>query len=177
MTNWIEEAVSLGATQAGWLPTDVIRFLPEVRDMCAADKCRSFGRNWGCPPGCGDLAACEAHVKSYKQGLLFTYAAMMEDPFDYEAVQEGAERIQELGDELWKKLEASGVSRLWLLTPGGCNICKKCNYPEPCLHPERCKSSPEGQGMWVSEICKQAGVRYNNGQNSVTYVGVAFFEE
>lgn len=47
----------------------------------------------------------------------------------------------------------------------------------PCIHPELATTSPEAQGMWVSEICKQAGVNYNNGKNTVTYVGAAFFQE
>ncbi len=44
-----------GFEEAGALNVETLEFLPEVRQMCAADRCRSFNRNWSCPPGCGTL--------------------------------------------------------------------------------------------------------------------------
>ena len=46
-----------GFEEAGALNVEALEFLPEVRQMCAADRCRSFNRNWSCPPGCGTLEA------------------------------------------------------------------------------------------------------------------------
>ena len=40
-----------GFEEAGALNVEALEFLPEVRQMCAADRCRSFNRNWSCPPG------------------------------------------------------------------------------------------------------------------------------
>ena len=34
-----------GFEEAGALNVEVLEFLPEVRQMCAADRCRSFNRN------------------------------------------------------------------------------------------------------------------------------------
>ena len=36
-----------GFEEAGALNVEALEFLPEVRQMCAADRCRSFNRN--CP--------------------------------------------------------------------------------------------------------------------------------
>ena len=35
-----------GFEEAGALNVEALEFLPEVRQMCAADRCRSFNRNW-----------------------------------------------------------------------------------------------------------------------------------
>ena len=34
-----------GFEEAGALNVEALEFLPEVRQMCAADRCRSFNRN------------------------------------------------------------------------------------------------------------------------------------
>ena len=43
------------ARQAGFshsaeLDAAVLKPLTEVRDMCSADRCRSYGKSWSCPP-------------------------------------------------------------------------------------------------------------------------------
>lgn len=105
MDKWIQVAMDLGATEAGWLDTGIIRFLPEVRKMCVDGKCGGYGKNWACPPGCGSVEACAERVRSYQRGLVFTVAAQMEDPFDYEAIEEGGKKIKQLAlairDRLW----------------------------------------------------------------------------
>ena len=37
------------------LRAEQLVFRPEVREMCRADRCRSYGRNWCCPPACPSL--------------------------------------------------------------------------------------------------------------------------
>ncbi|HJA66742.1 MAG TPA: DUF2284 domain-containing protein [Candidatus Mediterraneibacter cottocaccae] len=55
---------------------------------------------------------------------------------------------------------------------GSCRKCGKCTYPDaPCRFPERTHGSLEGYGIMVSELAGQAGIRYINGTNTVTYFG------
>jgi predicted metal-binding protein len=146
--------------------------------MCADNKCGGYSKNWGCPPGCGSVEENRKRVTAYSQGLVFTYAARMEDPFDYETIEEGAKKIEALGNDIRASIrQMPDVCDVWLLTAGPCKQCPRCQYPEPCVRPQDATSSPEAQGMWVSEICTQAGVAYNNGKNTVTYLGVIFFRE
>ena len=42
-----------GFTHWGIFPVSGMEFLPEVRDMCAADKCSVYNRSWSRPPACG----------------------------------------------------------------------------------------------------------------------------
>ena len=46
----VKEAKEIGFSQAGELNLSALVFMPEVRDMCTADRCRQFGKNWRCPP-------------------------------------------------------------------------------------------------------------------------------
>ena len=177
MASYLDEALALGATETGWLPMEKVRFLPEVRKMCEDNRCGCYGTTWSCPPGCGDLEACKQKALSFDKAMLFTYAVKMEDPFDYEAIQEGSKQLRRIGLELREKMwKDAGVKRVLLSLPGRCAECETCQYPNPCAFPDRQYASPEAMGMWVSEICGQAGVAYNNGKNTITYVGLVFFD-
>jgi predicted metal-binding protein len=60
---------------------------------------------------------------------------------------------------------------------GGCKICKTCAYPNPCRFPERIFFSVEAAGINVTELSRTAGVKYNNGPNTVTYFSMILFNE
>jgi predicted metal-binding protein len=61
---------------------------------------------------------------------------------------------------------------------GTCPVCKdndggiSCAFPNPCPFPEKRISSIEAAGVNVTELSMAAGIRYNNGQNTVTYFAV-----
>ena len=63
------------------------------------------------------------------------------------------------------------------LGAGGCGICRACARREdlPCRHPELAVASLEGYGVNVSALAASAGMKYVNGQNTVTYFGAVFF--
>ena len=77
-----------GFEEAGALNVEALEFLPEVRQMCAADRCRSFNRNWSCPPGCGTLEEISERVKPYTRGILVQSIGQLEDEFDVETMME-----------------------------------------------------------------------------------------
>ena len=77
-----------GFEEAGALNVEALEFLPEVRQMCAADRCRSFNRNWSCPPGCGTLEEIAERVKPYTRGILVQSIGQLEDEFDVETMME-----------------------------------------------------------------------------------------
>ena len=66
--DWCKKALEFGFDHAGMVRAQDLECLPEVRDMCAADRCRAFGTRWTCPPGCGTLAECAARLKEYEIG-------------------------------------------------------------------------------------------------------------
>ena len=48
-------ALSLGAFRASVIPVEHIETDASFRDMCAANLCGNYGRNWMCPPDAGDI--------------------------------------------------------------------------------------------------------------------------
>lgn len=54
--------------------------------MCAADKCRAYGRSWACPPACGSLEVCEKRLASYTDGILVQTVGRLSDEFDLEGI-------------------------------------------------------------------------------------------
>ena len=63
------------------------------------------------------------------------------------------------------------------LGAGGCGVCEVCAKREnqPCRFPELAVASLEGYGVHVSKLAEAAGMKYINGQNTVTYFGAVFF--
>ena len=63
-------ALQCGFSVADPLDPKTLEFLPEVRDMCSADRCRSYNRSWSCPPACGELEFWKEKASSYSCGLV-----------------------------------------------------------------------------------------------------------
>ena len=59
------------------------------------------------------------------------------------------------------------------LGAGGCRVCPVCGRRtgEPCRFPEKAIGSLEAYGVNVSLLAEAAGMRYINGQDTVTYFG------
>ena len=81
-------------------------------------------------------------------------------------------RAVERFDERLKAL----VTDYMLLSNEGCGRCETCTYPSaPCRFPDRLYHSIEGYGFAVNELAAEAGLRYNNGVNTVTFFGALLF--
>ena len=165
----VQEALDAGFSQAGELNVKALVFMPEVRDMCSVDRCRQYGRNWRCPPGCGSIEDAAARASQYSYGVLVQTIGKMEDDFDYETIQETSERHKANFAALVKKLKAR-YGDILPMGVGTCNLCESCTYPDaPCRFPEESISSMEAYGLWVSKVCELSGVPYNNGKQTITY--------
>ena len=55
------------------------------------------------------------------------------------------------------------------LGAGGCRVCSQCAYPSPCRFPEKAMSSMEGYGLFVTQVCRDAGIPYHYGEKTITY--------
>lgn len=168
-TELTQAALAAGFTHAAELDPATLKPMQEVRDMCAADKCHAYNRNWTCPPVCGTLEECTARMSGYRSGVLVQTVGQMEDAFDYETMMETEEKHLEAFRTLAMRLRKEHPDAL-CLGSGGCRICKKCTYPgEPCRFPDRAYSSMEAYGLLVSQVCTDNGLPYNHGSNTIAY--------
>lgn len=173
---WVQRALEAGFSQAAPVETKKLKLLPEVRSMCAVNRCGQYGANWNCPPACGTLEECEERLRRYSRGIVVETMGQLEDSFDIEGMTAAAEQHRERFEAFFLQLKEAYPDML-ALGAGGCRKCKVCTYPdEPCRFPETLHPSMEAYGMMVSDICASCGIPYNNGVNTVTYVGCYLFE-
>ncbi len=165
-----EYAAEIGFEHFGEVKMDALKFQPEVRDMCAANKCAHYGRSWTCPPGCGTLEEMAEKVKQFSTGLLVQTTVELEDSFDFEAMAEGAVKQKERFNALADKLHADNIKCLLMGAGESCENCKECTYPDaPCRFPDKAQPSMEACGLNVSQVCKGSGLEYYYGNGTLTY--------
>ena len=167
---WIAYAKELGFEEAAPIDPQTLTPNAEVRAMCAADKCHAYGKNWTCPPECGDLDTCTRRIREKTWGVLVQSVAQLEDSFDIEGMMELEENHNRRFHALADRAHEMQKTALCLGT-GGCRICGKgnCAYPAPCRFPDRACASMEGYGLLVSDACTAAGIPYYHGPNTLAY--------
>lgn len=171
------EAQKAGFSETAVLDSSTIKLMPEVRDMCAANTCGQYGKNWSCPPGCGSLEDCEKKVREFDTGVIVQTVGTLEDSMDYEGMQETVERHNKQFKEFAKYLQEH-YKKVLSLGSGCCTICETCTYPDaPCRFPEKNISSMESYGMLVSEVCKLNNIKYYYGPETICYVGCYLIED
>ena len=181
-------ALNCGFTSVGELKPETLVPRPEVRSACAQDKCRSFGKNWSCPPACGSLEDCEKIIHGFKHGMLLQTTGRLEDPLDYQGMEKAGKdhnshllRFQSAlfdffndnasGSKNAPALPGNRQRSFLLLGAGPCTICETCTYPAaPCRFPDKMIISMEAMGLVVSEACKANNIPYYYGQNTMTYM-------
>lgn len=167
-------AAKCGFSHFGPVNVSKLELLDEVRDMCAADKCRAYGRSWVCPPACGTIAEIREKVREYTSGILVQTTGEMEDEFDVEAMMETDKLHKERFMKFVEQMRRTGKKTM-PMAAGTCRICEKCAYPEPCRFPDRAIPSMEACGIFVSKICEDSGIGYYYGKNTITYTSCVLF--
>ncbi|MBQ3709057.1 MAG: DUF2284 domain-containing protein [Clostridia bacterium] len=171
-------ALDAGAFRAGVISTDEVRTDAGFRKMCEQNLCGNYGRSWMCPPDAGPIEELMAEVRTYSFILVYQTVGELEDSYDFEGMMEAGARHNQVVNRVRNAMKAEPLSKVLHLGAGGCRMCEVCakKTGEPCRHPELAMSSLETYGINVSELAKAAGMKYINGQNTVTYFGAALFD-
>ncbi len=172
------EAEALGAFRAAVIPASDVETDASFRELCKANVCGNYGKCWTCPPSAGEIGDLMAQVHSYARILVYQTVSELEDSYDFEGMMAAGERHNRLMIALREKLDRIELPRRLYLGAGGCRICPVCakKTDEPCRHPEAAVASLETYGVNVSALAKAAGMKYINGQNTVTYFGAMLFD-
>lgn len=176
--NLCETIVGMGASKSGALAVADIKFDPEARTACKENYCGNYNRNWTCPPLCGDIYELIERAGAYESAVLFQSISELKDSYDFEGMEEAAKRHNDVVRRL-QRLAREEFDDALVLGSGGCSYCSVCALidDEPCRFPEEATTSLEAYGMYVSHIAKRAGMKYINGQNTVTYFGMVLLKE
>lgn len=175
----IQDALNLNASRAAIIDVADIKFSNELRQMCKQNMCGSYKSNWMCPPAIGPLSELKEKVLKYKQGFVIQTIHPLEDSFDIE----GMEEAQKLHRKIFKNIldsikEKYKFDNVLPLSAGACDICSECGYVhgKDCYFPEKAISSVEAYGINAMALVTSCGFPYNNGQNTVSYVGLILFD-
>lgn len=166
-----------GFYETGTVDIASLQYDPEIRRICEGNTCRNYGTSWACPPAVGTLEECKQRVAQYNNMLLFTGRFKIANSFDFRGMVDSMFRFKKLVDQLdWEIKDI--LNPYQLLSNEGCGRCQSCTWPDaPCRFPDRLYHSIEGYGFQIHQLAKQAQIRYNNGQNTVTYFGALLFRQ
>ena len=175
--NIIAGIKDIGISAAAVFPAADITFDPVFRDMCKQNLCGRYGKNYMCPPAVGEFDDLKNEILSYKTVILIQTICPIEDSYDFEGMQEGGKAH---GENIHKTLNylkdknLESIGSLKILGAGGCSLCPKCGIVDnvPCRFPGEAISSVEGYCMNVAKMTESHGLKYINGENTVSYVAV-----
>lgn len=167
----------LGADNASVIKTTEIVLDSIFRDICASNACGMYGKCYTCPPDVGDIDTLISEVKTYKYALVYQQISKLEDSFDFEGMTDARKKHYILSQSIKKAVDAKDLPKVLHLGAGGCGVCEVCakRTGEPCRFPELAMASLEAYGINVSKLAASAGMKYINGQNTVTYFGAVLF--
>lgn len=154
---------------------DQIVVEPSLRSLCKMNSCGKYGTNWMCPPGVGDFEVVSTELKSCKNGAVIQMVYTLEDSYDFEGMQEGLVQLDVELDQILEKLDGQYKREdLLVLGGGSCRVCDTCTMKsgEPCRYPDKARASIEAYGVDVNPTISNIGLKYNNGPNTVSYVGM-----
>ena len=171
---YIKEAKALGFDTAVAFDPVILEARQDIRDMCAADQCRAYGKNWTCPPYCGTLEECSHKLQQYSRGILLQTIGKTEKVIDTKAYRRTEAQHLAQFHQLCEKLRPVYPHAL-CLGSGGCRICGKCAFPESCRFPEKACSSMEAYGLFVTEVCRRNELSYHYGEGTITYTACILF--
>lgn len=170
-------AAETGFSESGYAAIGNLKVYPEIRKICEGNTCRNYGTSWACPPAVGTIEECRARVERFDRMLLFSRCYQLEDSFDFEGMTAGARDFKKLVDRFCGNI-TDILPEYLMLSNEGCGRCQKCTYPDaPCRFPHLLHHSLEGYGFIVNELAAEAGIRYNNGPDTVTYFGALLFRD
>ncbi len=172
--DWCRSAKAFGFTEAALFDPAVLQPRADVREMCAADKCRAYGKNWTCPPHCGTLEECAAKIHRCRRGILVQTVGRLSKAIDTRAYRETEQRHLERFSAFCDAIRRQYPDAL-CLGAGGCRVCRVCAWPEACRFPAQAMSSMEGYGLFVTQVCRDAGLAYHHGEKTITYTACVLF--
>jgi predicted metal-binding protein len=170
-------ALEHGATRSAIIRVPDIQFSESFRDLCEMNSCGKYKTNWMCPPAVGAFEDLKNRVLKFNKGLVIQTVYQMEDSFDFEGMMNAKDIHEKVFRNLVRQIkEEKLLDPIMPLNAGVCSWCENCTYPDrDCIYPEEALPSIEAYGIDVTALVTACGIPYNNGQASVSYVGMILF--
>lgn len=168
-----------GASHSAIMSVENIVFNEQLRDMCAMNTCGKYDTCWVCPPALAPVSEWRKKIEGFERGVLIQTVYQLEDSFDYEGMVAAKElhtrNFLAAVDAVHSQFD---FAELLVLNAGACELCPSCTYPHsPCRFPQKAIVSVEACGIDVNKTLVNCGLKYNNGEATVSYVGMILYKE
>lgn len=170
-------ALEFGATHTGIIDVADIELDSEFRKACEANYCGHYNKNWTCPPKVGKIDDLIEEVKTYRKAVVFQTVGKISDSYDFEGMEDVVNEHEKVVRKIFSYCK-SNYKDFLVLSVGGCKYCKRCQLldDKPCISEENAIASLEAYGIYVTSLASKSGMKYINGQNTVTYFGMILFK-
>ncbi|MEG0309310.1 MAG: DUF2284 domain-containing protein [Eubacterium sp.] len=158
--------------------TEQIKITEDVRKACEDNLCGHYGKNYMCPPSVGNLEHYREVIGSYEKGLLFSKVYPLKNRMDYNNMVLYGANFRKDSQTVQREIREMNLDCLFF-SAGTCSICKKCAIltEEPCRFPNDTIPSLEASGIDVVRLTMDVGLKYNNGADTVTYIGLMLYKD
>jgi len=179
MKQLIDLLTQCGVYRASALEQEQIVYNVIFREICEKNSCGGYGACYMCPPDIGPIDELIAKAKQYPFALMYQNVYEIEDSFDIEGMFEAKKNHHRISQKIHEAAKTLLKEEFLHLEAGGCGMCERCAKRDhlPCRFPEKALPSLEGYGIDVYNTALNAGLKYVNGQNTITYFGMLLLKE
>lgn len=140
---------------------DVHKINPKqsIRLKCSVPLCEYYAVCKICPPNIPGVAEFREALQSYDKAFLVVLREKINNLDLYRTDFTAELKLAEFVADLELIAFQNGCYQALGLCVGGCKFCPECAPPgEPCRRPFKARPSPEGFGIDITELAREAGV-------------------
>lgn len=152
-----------------------LEFNDRIRWICE-NECPMHGKSWACPPGVGSVWECQRKCIAYKNCLMISTIAEVDDIADLEQTLATRPDHEEVTNQVRDIMRELGVNP-YVLSTEACALCERCAYldGEPCRMPDKMHPCVESHGINVVPMLENHGLNFQFGANVVTWISLLFY--
>ena len=142
-------------------PLDIKKINPmqSIRLKCQVPLCEYYDVCKTCPPHIPDVAVFREALLSYSKAFLVVLREKIKDIDDYRTDFSAELKLADIVSDLELAAFQHGFYQAIGLSVGCCKFCEECApRGEPCRHPFKARPSPEGFGIDITQLARDAGV-------------------
>jgi predicted metal-binding protein len=133
--------------------------MQSMRLKCLVPLCEYYNVCKTCPPNIPGVAEFKEALLSYGIGFLIVVREKIKKIEIYQKDFTAELKLADMISKLELLAFQHGFYQALGLGVGGCKLCETCSpQGEPCRHPFKARPSPEGFGIDITELAREAGV-------------------
>jgi predicted metal-binding protein len=169
----IEKLLEKEGAEVRVVSTRDIRFDPALLEACRANACGHYSACWMCPPDVGEIFSLIERVRAFDNAIVFQTVTLGGESPDSDSIQKARREHNHLIRKIRETATEQFIS-CFMLGAGVCGGCSICAHREgkACRHPGRAVIPLEAAGIDATQLAGLAGLRYDNGANATTSLGM-----